>query len=277
MTAPPFPFHRLSDRAVLAVSGADAPGFLQGLVTADVRGLAAGEARYGALLTPQGKILFDFFIVGDNDGFLIDCARDQREALSQRLGFYRLRAKVAIVARDDLAVAASPTPQAAAACYRDPRHADLGYRLLVDAGQAPAADGSEYRRLRLALGIADSAEIGSGQLYPHEANLDRIGGVSFNKGCYVGQEVVSRMEHRGTARSRVCAVVLSQGSATPGSDILAGGKPVGALIAVDGLDGLALIRLDRATEAATAGQPLLTDGATVHVRQPPGGTTGRGG
>jgi hypothetical protein len=268
MTALPFPYHRLPDRSAIALIGEPAPAFLQGLVTADVQDLEAGQNRYGALLTPQGKILFDFFMLRTAEGFLIDCAASQRDELVKRLNFYRLRTKVTVAPLDDFGIGASPHSVAGVDCHADPRISDLGFRIIGPADALPAGDPSEYRRFRFQLGIADTAEIGSGNLFPHEANLDQLAGVSFTKGCYVGQEVVSRMEHRGTARSRVCPVRLTGSGASAGEEIKAGDRTIGTLLAREGEDGLALIRLDRLEEAVAAGDELLTHADRVHVRKP---------
>ncbi len=269
MTAPPFSLHRLPDRSIIAIEGAEAEGFLQGLVTADVTGLQPGEARYGALLTPQGKILFDFFMVRTAAGFLVDCGAEQRDELIKRLAFYRLRAKLAITARDDLSAGVSQGAPAAPLHYADPRYPGLGYRVIAPTGEIKQLDGTDYRTARIAAGIADSAEIGSGQMFPHEANFDQLNGVNFSKGCYVGQEVVSRMEHRATARSRICPVAFDAMPAEGNGEIVAGGKPVGTLLAVDGLQGLALVRLDRVADAVSANLELLTGDVRVHVKKPP--------
>jgi folate-binding protein YgfZ len=132
----------------------------------------------------------------------------------------------------------------------------------------PDTESQDYRLHRISIGIADTAEIGSSELFPHEANLDQLNGVSFSKGCYVGQEVVSRMEHRGTARSRICPVHFSRPEAEAGAAIKAGEKVVGTVLATQGADGLALIRLDRLEEAVSAGDELLTHADSVHVRKP---------
>ena len=252
---------RLADRAVLAVSGPEAGHFLHNLLTADVEHLADGEARYAALLSPQGKILFDMLVLRKGDDFLIDCAAGQREALAKRLSLYKLRAKVEIAPRDDLAVSVSPEEIRGA--YPDPRTPDIGWRM-IGAGPATLAEG--YDAARIALGLADSeADLGSGEFFPHEANLDQLGGVNFRKGCYVGQEVVSRMEHRGTARSRILPVHLAGNAPTKGTEIRAGEKQVGTLLSGLGDKALALIRLDRLAEAQAS---LEAGGIALRVLKP---------
>ncbi len=252
------------DRAVLGLEGAEAENFLHNLVTADVLGIVEGEARYAALLTPQGKILFDFFILKTADGYLLDCAASQLEELMKRLMFYRLRAKIIIKARPDLEVGVSPSRPHGPRVYVDPRSPLMGWRIITEKGKL--TEGSGYEIQRITLGLADSdGDIGTGQLFPHEANLDQLGAVSFGKGCYIGQEVVSRMEHRATARSRVLPVQF-EGAARPHDAVIkSGDKTVGTMLSSSGNMGLALIRLDRLGEAK---QPLLTEGVRIHVHKP---------
>jgi tRNA-modifying protein YgfZ len=252
------------DRAVLSLVGAETENFLHNLVTAYVLGLTDGEARYGALLTPQGKILFDFFVVKTAEGYLLDCAASQLEELTKRLMFYRLRAKVAITERKDLEVGVAPERPLGMTAYADPRTALIGWRIIAEKGTLPLGTG--YDGVRIALGLADSdGDIGSGELFPHEANLDQLGAVSFTKGCYIGQEVVSRMEHRATGRSRILPVTF-EGAAPPrGMAIKSADKTVGSVLSSAGNAALALLRLDRMAEAT---QPLLTDAVTVHVHKP---------
>ncbi len=251
----------LPGRAILRVEGPEAGHFLHNLLTADVESLASGSSRYAALLSPQGKILFDIFVHRREDAYLLDCSRAQLNDLQKRLGLYKLRAKVTIGEEPGLAVAVAPPGSEGSA---DPRTALIGGRMVVPAGSAGEAEG--YDAARIALGLADSdADLGSGGFFPHEANLDQLGGVSFRKGCYVGQEVVSRMEHRGTARSRILPVWFEGEAPAKGSDIRAGDKQVGTLLSSVGDRALALIRLDRLAEAV---DPLLTDTVRVHVLKP---------
>ncbi len=264
----------LADRAVLKLSGRDRAMFLQGLVTADILGLAAGASRWAALLTPQGKILFDFLVVEQGDGTLIDCARDHREELTRRLAFYKLRAQVSIEPVPGLAVAAAPPDTQiavpSAIIFIDPRLSEMGSRAFISNDHVSALNGdaSDYRARRIVLGVPDTVEdIGSGVLFPHEANLDQLGGVSFTKGCYVGQEVVSRMEHRGTARSRILPIAADR-PLTKGSDITGRGRALGQVLSSEGNRALALIRLDRVAEALDAGDPISADDAAITVLQP---------
>ena len=266
----------LGDRAVLRLSGNDCASFLQGLVTADVAGLAVGGAGWAALLTPQGKILFDFLVLEQGDGYLLDCAVPQLEELRKRLAFYKLRAAVSIEPLSGKRVVALPPDasldSATAIVFADPRISEMGNRAIIsdDYSSTVGDDGAAaYRARRIALGIPDTIEdIGSGVLFPHEANLDQLGGVSFSKGCYVGQEVVSRMEHRGTARKRIVPVEGEAPLPASGANLEADGVPIGTLGSVSGKFGLAMIRLDRAEAALAAGTTLTAGGVKIALRRP---------
>jgi folate-binding protein YgfZ len=265
----------LEDRGVLSVSGAEATSFLQGLLTNDVERLGPGEARYGALLTPQGKILFDMIVVrtldGEEPSYLIDCAAAQAADLAKRLGFYKLRAKVAIADQSaDRAVAAfwgDERPTVDGLLYADPRDPRLGWRAIAPR-PAAAAVGlehiNEYEGLRIAVGAPKGGlDFLYADAFPHDANFDRLHGVDFEKGCYVGQEVVSRMKHRGTARKRVARVKLAGPAPAPGTPVMDGELAVGALGSSSGREALALLRIDRAEEAAAAGRTLSAGGVEL--------------
>jgi tRNA-modifying protein YgfZ len=264
MSRPDFHRQALPQRAVLSVEGDDAVDFLNNLVTIDVAALAEAQAGYGALLTPQGKILFDFFALRTVEGFLIDCAAAQRMEFLQRLGVYKLRAKVQIAPRDELEIGAMPDDDPLPLSYADPRIDGMGHRMIAPKGTLPHGGG--YDAWRIAEGMADSdADIGVGKLFPHEANLDKLGGVSFNKGCYVGQEVVSRMEHRATARSRIVPVTYDGPAPPSGTIITMGVINVGLSLSTAGTTGLALMRLDRMRETPA---PLRAHEVIVHVHLP---------
>ena len=251
---------RVPGRAILSVQGPEAGHFLHNLLTSDIDHLTEGQAAYAALLSPQGKILFDMIVIARDGGYLIDCAAGQRADLMKRLSMYKLRAKVEIAARDDLGVGVSPIEVPGS--YPDPRSEAIGWRIIG----APEGEAEGYDAARISDGLADSAaDLASGEFFPHEANLDQLGGVNFKKGCYVGQEVVSRMEHRGLARSRILPVVLDGAAPPKGADIRSGDKQVGTLLSSSGTRALALIRLDRLAEATA---PLLADGAKVTVLKP---------
>lgn len=268
----------LPDRGLVRVSGPDAKGFLQGLVTNDMDKTHADGAIHAGLLTPQGKILFDFFVVPDGDGFLVDAPKDAVEALAKRLSFYKLRADVAITEEPTLSVAAAwgtslPLPDHAIA-FADPRLEALGIRMILPEGAAlPGADcasanEADYHAHRIRLGVPDGGrDYAYNEAFPHEALYDQLHGVDFEKGCYVGQEVVSRMQHRGTARKRVVHVE-GDGPLEPGADVEAGTLPVGRIGSVNGARGLALLRLDRVASANAKGTPTQAGSTTITVRLP---------
>jgi tRNA-modifying protein YgfZ len=267
----------LRDRAVLRVSGADAANFLQGLLTNDVEALAAGEARYCALLTPQGKILFDFFVVreaGAPNSFLVDCPADQAADLARRFGFYRLRAKATIEDLSaDLGVAAiwdgAPDAAMAGIVFADPRDARLGFRVIAPHAEAVAVGESDlaaYEALRIALGVPKGGiDFPYGDIFPHDANMDLLHGIDFDKGCYVGQEVVSRMSHRGALRKRIVRLHLAGAAPDPGTPVVDGELAVGTLgSAAEGV-ALAQMRTDRIDEARAAGRILTAGGVPVEA------------
>ena len=276
----------LPDRGVVKVSGETARDFLNGLITTDMARLQPGMGRFGALLTPQGKVTVDFLITeappGHGGGFLIDCPKALAQALTDKLRFYRLRAKVEIDnLSDSLGVLAAWGGEAALRpdlAFTDPRHPELGLRILVPAELAQKAadligaemvDSSAYEAHRIALGIPRGGlDFIYGDAFPHETNMDRLAGVDFDKGCYVGQEVVSRMQHRGTARTRTVRVLLDGPAPEPGAAVLAGDKSVGTIgSAADG-HALALIRIDRASEALEAGLSLTAGGLVIRITEP---------
>ena len=277
-------YTELSDRAVLRLTGADTREFLQGLVTADVDHLSDTQALYAGLLTPQGKILFDFFLAQRGEDIFIDCAKPQAADLTKRLTFYKLRAAVEIadVSEQQSVVAvwgADVDPGAAGTiAYADPRFAQAGIRLVVPAGETDAvgselgaepSDEAAYHAHRIALGLADSVrDIGSGEHFPHECNFDQIGGVDFKKGCYVGQEVVSRTEHRGTARKRMVPLHFDGQAPASGTEITGNGKAVGEVLSTAGTLALGLIRLDRAQSALDADGALNAGNDPVHLDKP---------
>lgn len=259
----------LSGRAFLRLSGKDAETFLQALITTDLPSLPEGEIRPGALLTPQGKIFFDFLIRRDGpDAFLLETTEEQRDALAKRLTMYKLRAAV------DLAVieggeATVSWDDAEAGIARDARFAKAG----LDVSRRPGAGGSDdpalYDTLRIGAGLPEAGrDYPLSDAFPHDVLLDLNGGLSFRKGCYVGQEVVSRMQHRGTARRRPVLVTAERALPAGGTELMAGGKPVGTLGSVSGMHGLAIVRIDRAADAMTSGTPITADGVAVTLALP---------
>ena len=276
----------LTDRGVVKVAGEDARSFLNGLVTTDLTKLAPGAGRFGALLTPQGKIMVDFLIAeapaGHGGGFLIDCPRALAQGLADKLTFYKLRAKATVEnLSDNLGVLAAWDGTLAAQpdlTFADPRDAQLGFRILIPAELkeklaeligAELVEAAQYEAHRIASGVPRGGlDFMYGDAFPHETNMDRLSGVDFDKGCYVGQEVVSRMQHRGTARTRTVKVLLDGPSPEAGATILAGDKPVGTIGSTWGGKGIALVRTDRVADALAAGQPLTAGGLTLRLAEP---------
>ncbi|MGO8143837.1 folate-binding protein YgfZ [Rhizobium leguminosarum] len=266
----------LKDRSLLFVSGAEAQSFLQNLITTDIAALGADEARPGALLTPQGKILFDFMIWQDGEGYTIETDAGQRDGLLQRLTMYKLRAAVTLAPSTEEGVTVSWSEDAedsqgarGSQGARDSRFAKAGVTLTRRAGRH--GDGAEalYDALRIRHGIvASGSDFALQDAFPHDVLMDFNGGLSFRKGCYVGQEVVSRMQHRGTARRRVVTVSAATDLPGTGTEITAAGKPVGTLGSVDGGNGLAIVRIDRAGAAMAAGTPLLAGDTPVSLVLP---------
>ena len=250
----------LDDRAVLAISGPEARDFLQGLVTNDVAGgLAPGTGLYTGLLSPQGKILFDFLVTEGDGALLLDVAQDSRDALLKKLKMYKLRAKVDVEARDQLAVFVDlkghpqnrTVPYAdRAVSFPDPRLAALGTRSIGARAEMPAnlPGPRAYHQHRLALGVPEGGDFGFEKIFALDAGLAELNGVSFTKGCYIGQELTSRMKHRATSRKRIL-VATAQAPLPASGAVTKGGAEIGELIATHGTIAFVLVRLDKMEEA----------------------------
>jgi len=275
----------LPERAVIRLTGENATTFLQGIITSDIEALVPRDARFAALLTPQGKILFDFLVVAveadKGGGFAIDAPRALVGDIVKRLGFYRLRAKVEIEQRDDLAVAVvtdgKPSDELGLV-YRDPRHPKLGTRIILPANVAEGAlkragflivSADEWQRHRIALGIPEGGkDFAYSDTFPHEANMDQIGGIDFDKGCFIGQEVVSRMQHRGITRTRIVPISYEHAAPIPGIEVKIGNKSVGFMgSAADGR-GLVKIRLDRVEEGFAVKEKLSAGNIPIMLVKP---------
>jgi tRNA-modifying protein YgfZ len=271
------------DRAVIKVIGDDARKFLHGLITADMLALTPGTARFCALLTPQGKIIADFFVAeappADGGGFFLDVPRALGATLFDRLNLYKLRAKVLI---EDLAeilgvlAVWDGTPAAKyGLTYADPRLPALGARLMIPPHRAADAAREigaslvateDYEAHRIGLGVPrGGVDFAYGDAFPHEADMDQLGGIDFAKGCYVGQEVVSRIEHRGIARTRAVPIRYDGGTPENGVAITAGERQVGTMGSAARGRGIALLRLDRVAEAT---EPLTAGGVPIHLVKP---------
>ncbi len=276
----------LPDRGVVKVSGDGARTFLNVLVTCDMGRVSPDSARFGALLTPQGKIVADFIVAEasaqDGGGFFLDCPRALAPALAEKLKFYRLRAKIAV---EDLSAALAVMAawpcggdSESALCYSDPRLPALGMRAILPpdlAAEAASELGAElvpaeaYDAHRIALGVPrGGTDFMYGDTFPHEAGMDQLAGVDFDKGCYVGQEVVSRVQHRASARTRVVPVTYGELTPMAGLPVMAGDKEIGMLGSSTKGRGLALLRLDRAADALAQGTVLTAGGIPIQPVKP---------
>ncbi|TGQ66741.1 folate-binding protein [Mesorhizobium sp. M00.F.Ca.ET.186.01.1.1] len=268
------PFALLNDRTLISVSGPDAEHFLQNILTTDLDALAAGEVKPGALLAPQGKILFDFLIsrAGEN-AFRLECRADIVDDFLRRLMLYRLRAKVELAKQDQSLVTVvwgddSTASHSDSTAFGDTRFRDATVKRSYGGG-AKGGEAGAWQALRIASGIAESGtDYQLGDAFPHDVLLDETGGVGFKKGCYVGQEVVSRMQHRGTARRRVLIVQAERPLPVAGTDLSVEGRSVGTLGSNAGTSGLAIARVDRVKAALDAGQPILAGDVPVTLTIP---------
>ncbi|WP_425090744.1 YgfZ/GcvT domain-containing protein [Tropicimonas sp. S265A] len=240
------------DRKIIALSGTDARKFLQGMITNDVSG-DADALVYAALLSPQGKYLADFFVVPAGDDIWLDVDADQADGLLKRLTMFKLRADVTLELTDiPVAMGLGPVPEGA---YADPRHAALGWRMYgVDGGPQT----TDWAALRVAHAVPQAGvELIPNDSFILEMGFERLHGVDFKKGCYVGQEVTARMKHKTELRKGLVRVSV-QGSAPAGTEIINNGKPAGTLFTQAGDAALAFLRFDRAEGELTAGAATLS-------------------
>ena len=271
----------LGDRGIIEVGGAYATGFLQRLITNSVLNIPKGEGRYAGLLTPQGKLLFDFFVVllpeGPDAGYLIECAGEQTADLVKRLNLHKMRAKIAIEDKSEkFAVAAIFGGEAAAGIagvfYRDMRVPDMGLRVIASRAALAKVDGAEasrYEAHRIAQGVPKGGvDFRYGDAFVHDVNLDSMNGVDFKKGCYVGQEVVARVHYRNSARKCIVKIYFDGPAPAQGTQITAGETNIGQVGSTAGVEGLAMVRLDRLEEARAAGVTLKAGDVAVEVTLP---------
>ena len=278
----------LPDRGVVKVAGDEARKFLNGLLTTDIAKVTPARAAFAALLTPQGKIMVDMVIAEapaeDGGGFFLDCPRALGKTLVDRLNFYKLRAKLIVEDLSEalgvMAIWEGRGETEYGLCYADPRLPALGTRCMVPphlAAEAAAdlgaalVEASEYEAHRITLGAPRGGlDFNYNDAFPHEADMDQLNGIDFEKGCYVGQEVVSRVEHRGTARKRVVPVVFPHFAAEIGIPVLVDDVPIGVMgSSVRGSGrGLAMLRLDRVAEALATGKPVMAGGMPLGVVKP---------
>ena len=277
----------LPDRGVIKVAGEDARNFLHGLVSADILKLGPGEARFCALLSPQGKIIADFIVAEapahDGGGFFLDArasAGQSRWSTNSTSTSSALESSSRIYPRS-LAFwrhGTDRTRQASATAYADPRLPALGLRVMLpphrgsDAAAelgAVIVEPDEYQAHRIALGIPQGGvDFSYGDAFPHEADMDQFGGVDFAKGCYVGQEVVSRMEHRGIARTRALPIRYEGAAPAAGVAVMAGERQVGTMGSSAAGRGIALVRLDRVADALSRGELLVAGVVPIRLSKP---------
>lgn len=256
---------RLARRTAVHVAGPDWRPFLQGLLTQDVEGLRPGEMRFGALLTPQGRLLFDLFVDCDaEEGAKLDVAAARRDELVQRLNLYRLRAKVEISADPSPVFAAWNGRPEGEGWRPDPRLAELGFRRIGEITETANADEDAYDAWRLGLGAPDPAQdCKPDAAYPIEADFDLLNGVDFKKGCFVGQETTSRMKRRGMIKTRMLPIAFDGPPPAFGAEVLAGSLRAGEVRTGQAGRAMALLRLDRIEGAA-----LSVEGRPVRVERP---------
>lgn len=288
--------YAMLNRGVIAIEGEDARDFLQGLISNDIDKVRGDQAIYAALLTPQGKCLFDFFIAEHDGKLLLDVETDRLPALVQRLTMYKLRAKADIAdVSGDVGVSAllgasvladaglGDTPGAARSCeggviYADPRLLALGARaILPKARMATVLEGlgleagaaEDYDRLRFAAGVPEgSAEFGIDKSPLLELGFEELHGVDFKKGCFVGQELTARMKYRGLVRKRLMPVSFEGGAPDAGAVIRAGSRDIGDLRSAGEHGGFAVLRLDKLAESAERGETLSADDVALSVNKP---------
>ena len=268
-----FKLAHLPHRSRIHLAGSDVASFLNAILTQDVRRLADEGALHAGLLTPKGKLSYDFLLVAHGSGIVIDCDDSQREGLMEKLSLYRLRADVTVKEQEGEvfaiwgegveSVVARGMP--GAAVFLDPRLPALGVRILPDTSvvldellkQIPAqrSDARAYQEHRLALGVAEGGDdIPAGRFFPWEACLDLLDGVSLDKGCFIGQEIVSRVYRKGRVSQRLLPLILGDGDRTPepGDNIEIDGENVGTLHVLHGRQGLALVKMERITGNVSA-------------------------
>jgi tRNA-modifying protein YgfZ len=250
----------LPARAVLAVGGEDRVGFLQGLVSNDVADAAPGRAVWAALLTPQGKWLADFFILSDGERLLLDCELAQLEMLRARLSRYRLRSRVALSATDlQVYVAWDGSPEVTGIVARDPRLPEAGWRVLSNGPIPSNASEEAWDEHRLALGLPDgSRDMETEKSVLLEAGFDELNGVSWTKGCYMGQELTARTKYRGLVKRRLVPVRIDGNIPAPGTPLLRDGREVGTMRSTGGRHGMALVRLEALESVLTSEAAIVT-------------------
>lgn len=250
---------RLPGRAVIEITGPEARDFLQRVITVDVADLAPGDCRPGALLTPQGKILVDFLIFAEDDTLRLDVAEDAAAGLAKRLTMFKLRAKAEIMQQSDAVAVWSETAFDGSAA--DPRLEGVFRGITETAGEAASLDARE-----IAAGVpVFGRDYAEAEVFPTDVNLDVYGGVGWKKGCFIGQEVVSRMKRRGSIRKRALAVVFDGEAPPAGTSLKAGSSTIGEITSSSGHHAVGIVRLDRLDSAA---EPATAEGQAASIDVP---------
>lgn len=267
----------LENRGVIGLGGADRRSFLQGLISNDINLCSTERAIYAALLSPQGKFLHDLFIIEDGDVFLIDCEVARADDLIKRLTAYKLRAKITLQdeRRDfDVWGVSGPKPESRGQkIFADPRSPELGFRAIVKKGSSPdhlpRADFKIYDNHRLALGAADgSRDLLIEKSTLAEGNLDLLNGISWSKGCYIGQELTARVHYRGLVKKRLFPVKIKGTAPAFGAPVMLGGEDIGDMRSSDGDLGLALLSVEKAEAAISKQTPLICGASQLAVSKP---------
>jgi folate-binding protein YgfZ len=261
----------LPERSVIAIDGADRVAFLQGLVSNDVAAARPGHAVWAALLTPQGKWLADFFIFSDGERLLLDCEADQVTALLPRLSRYRLRMAVTLRAEPTLQVYVGwpARPDVEGIVAPDPRLPDFAWRVLSETPVPETATADDWDLYRLAAGLPDgSKDMEADRSVLLEAGFDELDGVSWSKGCYMGQELTARTKYRGLVKRRLVPVAIDGPPPPTGSPVLRDGVEVGTMRSSRDRIGLASLRLDAMGASLHCGDATLTPSVPAWMRLP---------
>ena len=257
-----FAYH-LAHRSILAANGSEAASFLNRILTCNVEKLSVGDGTYGAFLTPQGKILTDLFIFRTDEGLLIDLPASEFDAMTKRLTMLKLRADVQFEKREDLkiVVCGAPSDLIALAATIPPGFSSSTHRAVVVDTVDAAPVGDEYNAMRTAAVFPEfGTDYGPSDVFPADINMDLTSGIDFKKGCFVGQEVVSRMKRKTEVRKRLLRITSETDAINKDDEITAGGSTLGTITSWTGHQGLALIRLDRLASALENGnQPTVND------------------
>jgi len=253
--------HRLENRALISITGPEARALLQRVITADVETLETGQSHPGALLTPQGKTMVDFLLFAEGDTVWIDIWADAAEALIKRLSLYKLRADAVIALCDDLVPVWSETDFSGSA--PDPRFSGGVYRGMAPSSEATQADAGALAAKEISQGVPSyGRDYGEAEIFPTDVNLDVYGGIGWQKGCFIGQEVVSRMKRRGTIRKRSVAMSFEANAPTKGTKVSAGEITLGEITSASGQNAIALIRLDKLDKADA---PVMADTQAARI------------